>query len=374
MSTERLLATFIDLLRIDSPSGFEAELAGHCAAELERMGFAVRFDESTALTGSDTGNLIAELPGTAPGAPVLLLCAHFDCVEPCRGVEPVVTDGVVSSAGDTVLGADDKAGIAAIFEGVRRTIEAGSMRGDIRVVLTVAEECGLKGAKALDPADAAAGLCLVLDADGEPGGMVIGAPTHYTFVAHFAGAASHAGVAPERGRSALVMASRAVAAMELGRLDEVTTANVGTIEGGTATNVVPARVTLTGECRSLDARRIDEVREAMDAVMKEAAASLDGEVEVVWTKEYEAFRTPEDSPAIATMREACADAGVTPRLLTTGGGSDGSVFAERGTPTVVLSCGMRSVHSADETMSVADLEALTRLVSASIVRFAGARR
>jgi tripeptide aminopeptidase len=373
MSTERLLASFIDLVRIDSPSGFEAEVAGHCAAELERMGFSVRFDASAALTGSNTGNLIAELSGTSPEAPTLVLSAHLDCVEPCRGVEPVMIDGVISSAGDTVLGADDKAGIAAIFEGVVRTIENGSVRGDIRVILTVAEECGLKGAKALDPQDATADLCLVLDADGEPGGIVVGAPTHYTFVAEFTGTAAHAGVAPERGSSALLMASRAVASMELGRLDSQTTANVGTIEGGTATNVVPARVTLTGECRSLDARRVVEVREAMHSTMKEAAASLGGEVDVAWTKEYEAFRTPEDSPTIAVMRAACEDAGLTPRLFTTGGGSDGSVFAERGTPTLVLSCGMDSVHSTDERISVADLEALARLVHASIVRLAGLR-
>jgi tripeptide aminopeptidase len=374
MSTERLLATFIELVRIDSPSGLEAALAGHCAAELERMGFSVRFDASAALTGSNTGNLIADLPGTAPGAPVLLLSAHFDCVEPCRGVEPVVIDGIISSAGDTVLGADDKAGIAAIFEGVQRTIESGSMRGDIRVVLTVAEERGLKGAKALDPEDASADLCLVLDADGKPGGIVVGAPTHYTFVADFTGAASHAGVAPERGRSALVMASRAVASMELGRLDPETTANVGTIEGGTATNVVPAHVTLTGECRSLDAQRVEEVRLAMDSAMKEAAVALGGAVDVRWTKEYEAFHTPEDSPAIAVMRGACMDAGVTPRLFTTGGGSDGSIFAERGTPTLVLSCGMDSVHSTDERISIVDLETLAHLVGASIVRLAGTQR
>jgi tripeptide aminopeptidase len=374
MSTARLLATFIDLVRIDSPSGLEAALAGHCAAELEKMGFSVRFDASAVLTGSNTGNLIAELPGTAPGAPALLLSAHLDCVEPCRGVEPVVIDGIISSAGDTVLGADDKAGIAAIFEGVQRTIESGSVRGDIRVVLTVAEERGLKGAKALDPEDASADLCLVLDADGEPGGIVVGAPTHYTFVADFAGAAAHAGVAPERGRSALLMASRAVASMELGRLDPQTTANVGTIEGGTATNVVPARVTLTGECRSLDARRVDEVRLAMDSAMKDAAAALGGTVDVRWTKEYEAFHTPEGSPAISVMRGACMDAGVTPHLFTTGGGSDGSIFAERGTPTLVLACGMDSVHSTDERIRIADLEALARLVGASIVRLAGTQR
>ncbi|MBE0416620.1 MAG: M20/M25/M40 family metallo-hydrolase [Coriobacteriia bacterium] len=374
MSTERLLTTFIDLVRIDSPSGLEAALAGHCATELEHMGFSVRFDASAALTGSNTGNLIAELPGITPEAPVLLLSAHLDCVEPCRGVEPIVSDGVVFSAGDTVLGADDKAGIAAIFEGVRRTIESGTHRGDLRVVLTVAEECGLKGAKALDPVDAMADICLVLDADGEPGGIVVGAPTHYTFVATFAGTASHAGVAPEEGRSALLMAARAVSEMELGRLDSKTTANAGTVEGGTATNVVPARVTLTGECRSLDPDRVEDVRFSMDSAMRDAAHSVGGDVDIRWTKEYEAFHTPEDSPVIEVMSQACADAGLAPRLFTTGGGSDGSIFAERGMPTLVLSCGMSSVHSTEEQIRVDDLEALARLMHATIARLAGEPR
>jgi tripeptide aminopeptidase len=373
MSTERLLASFIDLVRIDSPSGLEAAHAGHCAAGLEHMGFSVRFDATAALTGSNTGNLIADLPGTAPDAPSLLLSAHLDCVEPCRGVEPVIRDGVIASAGETVLGADDKAGIAAIFEGVLRAIESGMHRGDIRVVLTVAEECGLKGAKALDPEDAVADLCLVFDADGEPGGIVVGAPTHYTFVAEFAGTASHAGVAPEEGRSALLMAARSISAMELGRLDARTTANVGTVEGGTATNVVPARVTMTGECRSLDPDRALGVRASMESAMREAAHSLGGAVEIRWTKEYEAFHTPEDSPAITVVSQACDDAGLTPRLFTTGGGSDGSVFAERGTPTLVLSCGMDSVHSTEERIRVQDLESLARLVQAIISRLAGQR-
>ncbi|MDY0088344.1 MAG: M20/M25/M40 family metallo-hydrolase, partial [Coriobacteriia bacterium] len=237
MSTERLISRFLDLVRIDSPSGEEAAVAHHCATALEAMGFAVCTDDTMAVTGSDTGNLIAELPGTVAGAPVLLLSAHLDCVEPCRGVEPVVRDGVVFSAGETVLGADDKAGIAAIFEALERVLADEAPRGDIRVVLTVGEERGLRGAKALDPASAAADLCLVLDADGEPGGIVTAAPTHYTFVAEFTGTAAHAGVEPEAGRSALVMAAAAIDAMVLGRLDEHTTANVGTISGGTATNV-----------------------------------------------------------------------------------------------------------------------------------------
>jgi len=367
MSTERLLGTFLDLVRIDSPSGLEAKVAGHCAELLAQAGLSVRFDASAAITGSNTGNLIADLPGTDPSAPALVLSAHLDCVEPCRGVEPVVRDGIVYSAGETVLGADDKAGVAAIVEGVRRIIEAGSARGDVRIILTVAEECGLKGAKAVDPAEVQAALCVVLDADGEPGGIVTGAPTHYTFVAEFSGVASHAGVAPEQGRSALVMAARAIEAMQLGRLDESTTANVGTIEGGTATNVVPARVTLTGECRSLDPERVEEVRHSMHAAMEEAALSEGGSVGVRWTREYQAFNVPEEAWAITVVRRACEDAGLTPRLFTTGGGSDGNVFAAHGVPTVVLACGMRSVHSTDENIAIADLESLAELVRAIVV-------
>ena len=373
MSTERLLAHLFDLVRIDSPSRSEAEVARHCARILESAGFTVRFDDSATATGSDTGNLIADLPGTVSGAPRLLLSAHLDCVEPCRGVEPVVRDGVVTSAGDTVLGADDKAGVAAIVEGVLRALDDRIDRGDIRVVLTVAEEIGLKGAKALAHEDATADVCLVLDADGEPGGIVTGAPTHYTFVAEFTGAASHAGVAPEEGRSALRMAARAIDAMELGRLDAETTANVGTIEGGTATNVVPAHVTLTGECRSLDASRVEEVRSAMTDVMTGAAESGGGSVDVRWTREYEAFRVPDDSPLLEIAKAACRDVGVVPRLFTTGGGSDGSIFAAQGTPTLVLACGMRSVHSTDERIAVSDLESLAALVRAAIARLAEAR-
>lgn len=370
MGAERVLATFLELVRIDSPSGLEGALASHCAQVLEGMGFSVRIDATAEVTGSDTGNIIAELAGTVADAPVLLLSAHLDCVEPCRGVEPVLRDGVVFSAGDTVLGGDDKAGIAAIFEALQRVIEDGVAHGDIRVVLTVGEECGLLGAKALDPADAAADLCLVLDADGEPGGIVTAAPTHYTFVAQFGGTPAHAGVAPEEGRSALVMAAAAVSAMQLGRLDARTTANAGTISGGTATNVVPAQVTLTGECRSLDRTRVEEVREAMDSSMRRAAEEGGGSVDVRWTLEYEAFEVPEDSRALAVVRQACEDVGLTPHTFATGGGSDGSVLASHGVPTLVLSLGMRSVHSTAEHIAVCDLESTAELVRACIVRFA----
>lgn len=363
-STDRALSTFLALVRIDSPSQREADAAAYCIDELDSLGFDVRVDDSARITGSNTGNVIATLPGSRTDAAILVLSAHLDCVQPCEGVEPVIEAGVVRSAGDTVLGGDDKVGVAAILEAARRLIESGARRPALRVVLTVAEETGLVGAKALDPQDATGDACLVLDADGEPGGIIISAPTHYTFKAVFTGRASHAGVAPEQGLSAIAMASRAVCAMELGRLDDKTTANIGSFVANGATNVVAASAIVTGECRSRDAARVELVRNAMDAAIKAAAAEFGGAVDVVWTREYAGFDFGEDSPLVRLACEACRDAGLTPRLESTGGGSDGNIFSAAGVPTLVLSCGMNDVHGTDESVKIADLESLVRLVEA----------
>ncbi len=364
-SGDRLLETFLELVRIDSPSREELGVALHVARELTSLGFEVRFDGSAAVTGSDTGNLIAEWPD-AQDAPVLVLSAHMDCVEPCRGVEPLVSDGIVRSAGDTVLGADDKAGIAAIIEVCRDIFSSGAPRPALKVLLTVCEEIGLSGAKALSARDAAGAACLVLDADGAPGGIITAAPTHYTFDAEFHGVAAHAGVAPEAGVSAVAMAARAVSAMQLGRLDDHTTANIGSMMGGTATNVVPALVRVTGECRSLDVDRVEQVRRDMDTVMREAAQAAGGTVDVTWTREYQGFSSDPDSPLVRRAVAACERAGLAPVLKTTGGGSDGNIFAELGVPTLVLSCGMSAVHGVQESVSVHDLHALRDLVAAFI--------
>lgn len=369
MSNARLLETFLDLVRIDSPSGSEAAVASYCADRLTGLGFDVEFDESMRETGSDTGNLFARRPGLHGST--LILSAHMDCVAPCTGVEPVVSKGMVSSAGETVLGADDKAGIAAILTAVERLIALNEPHPDLLVVLTVSEETGLTGAKALDPTAVKGDLCLVLDADGVPGGIVIGAPTHYTFTASFNGKASHAGVAPEEGNSAIVMASRAISAMRLGRLDDGTTANIGSLNGGTATNVVPAQAFVTGECRSLDPARVEDVRLAMDQVMREAAKFGDGTVDIAWTREYVGFSSDPADDIVTLVSDACRDVGLAPRTFTTGGGSDGNIFAAAGVPTLVLSCGMQAVHSTEERLAVADLEALAALVGAVAQRMVG---
>jgi len=363
---ERLLATFLELVQIDSPSGEEASCAAYCAEQLAAAGCDVRFDDSAGKTGSNTGNLIAELPGDGPA--VLILSAHLDTVEPGRGVVPRIEDGYVLSEGETILGADDKAGLAASIECVRRLAERGSDRPTVRCVFTVQEEVGLRGAKHVHADALKCDLCLVLDAEGPVGGVIVGAPTHYTFDALFEGRAAHAGVAPEQGISAIAIAADAISHMQIGRLDDETTANVGSIQGGNATNVITPKVVITGECRSLNRARVEQVREAMEKAMEDAAARAGGSADVVWTCEYEGFGIPQESGVVRAMEAACSDTGLKASLRTTGGGSDANIFAGMGVPTLALSCGMLHVHGVDERIAIHDLEALVELIVAAALR------
>lgn len=366
-TTPRVLQTFLEAVRIDSPAGDEARFAQWCAERLRALGFSVRFDTTGPVSGSDSGNLIADLPGSAEGT-VVVLCAHMDTVQPGVGIEPVVADGIVRSAGDTVLGADDKAGIAAILEAMQRIAEGGIVTAPVRVLLTTGEELGLQGAKAISPDDCTGDACLVLDAHEPVGGIVGAAPTQYTFRAEFTGLAAHAGVEPEKGRSALVMAANAVSAMRLGRLDPETTANVGEIRGGGATNVITASCVIRGECRSLDPDKAEAVRAEMDEAMRKAALAGGGTVDVTWKMEYAGFRFAADDPLVVLVSDACRDIGVTPHVFETGGGSDANVLTAKGLPSIVISCGMTDVHSTSESIAVADLAALSDLLVAVLNR------
>lgn len=402
MNADRLLSTFLELVAIESPSFHEAPMAAHCARLLAELGFSVELDGSAAVTGSDAGNLIARLPGTAPGR--LGLSAHLDTVLPCAGIEVVreAVDGaglgaayeadgptveVLRSAGDTILSADDKAGIAAILEGVRATLESGAPRPDLVVLLTTCEEQSLLGSSALDPealawptdlpsaceGPAADGPlpCYVLDADGRPGTVITGAPCHWTMTARFTGRAAHAGVEPEAGVSAIALAAAAVGAMPLGRLDECTTANVGVIAGGTAANVVPEACELAGECRSLYPERAEAQRAAMAAACEQAAAQGGGAVELAWTCDYPPVLFDDDAPVVARAAAAARAAGLEPRLARTGGGADANVLGAKGACAVTLGIGMANFHSADEFIAVRDLEDSARLVEALIAEYAG---
>lgn len=403
MNPQRVLDSFLAMIPIESPSWHEAPMAAYCTEQLTALGFAVTFDDSARETGSDTGNLIAHLPGTVPGR--VAFSAHMDTVKPCAGIEAVieqrhVCDDVtcrmveaVCSAGDTILSADDKAGIAAIFEGVRSVVESGSPRPDLTVLLTTCEEQSLLGSSALAadalvwPADLPAasrgtnceGLLdgtqavplFVLDADGAPGTIIMGAPYHFTLRAAISGRAAHAGVEPECGVSAIQIASAAVAAMPLGRIDECTTANVGRIEGGVAVNIVPAACQLEGECRSLYEERVLAQRDAMTRALEEAAAQFGGTADVAWTVDYPAVVHTADDAIVRHLEAAARAAGLEPRHAISGGGADANVLGTKGADAITLGIGMTNFHSVDEYILVEDLEAMARYVEAIIAEYAG---
>lgn len=397
MNPDRVLESFLEMVAIESPSWHEAPMAAYCAEKLAEMGFTVTFDASAAETGSDTGNLIAHLAGTVPGR--IGFSAHLDTVKPCAGIEAVIEQRhicdditcrmaeVVCSAGETILSADDKAGIAAIFEGLRSVLESGAPRPDITVLLTTCEEQSLLGAGALAedalawpenlPAatpEAERDGCFplfVLDADGAPGTIIMGAPYHWTLRARIEGRAAHAGVEPEEGVSAIQIAAAAVAAMPLGRIDECTTANVGRIEGGVAVNIVPAVVTLMGECRSLYEDRVLAQRDAMTRALEEAAARFGGQVEVAWELDYPAVMHEPGDAIVAHLEAAAATCGLESRHATSGGGADANILGTKGADAITLGIGMTNFHSVDEYIEVADLQNMARYVEAIIAEYAG---
>ncbi|MEY8562608.1 M20/M25/M40 family metallo-hydrolase [Eggerthellaceae bacterium 3-80] len=369
MNNERLLSLFCELVQIESPSRDEAAMAKRCARELSEMGFSVEFDNSVQATGSTTGNLVAHLPGTCPGH--IVLSAHMDTVQPCTNIVPIVEEGIVRSSGQTILSADDKAGIAAIFEAVRTTLEQSVPRPDITVVLTTCEELSLLGAGALDINLLPEGApCFIFDADGAPGTVIMGAPCHRSFEAHFLGRAAHAGVEPEAGISAIQMAASAIANMSLGRLDDITTANVGVIEGGSETNVVADSCMIKGECRSLDIKRADACVSAINDALDAAADRFGGTVEYTWREDYGAVNYGESHELVCQIKRACKRAGVEFRPHISGGGADANILCTRGVKAITLGIGMTNFHSVDEFISVSDLQACARLAFALIAEAA----
>lgn len=369
MNSQRLIDTFFELVRIDSPSRSEAQLAAYIQNTLEGLGFTTYIDESATETQSNTGNLIAQLPGTGEGH--IILSAHMDCVEPCSGVEPIIEDGIIKSAGDTILGADDKAGIAAIIEALRSIIDEQEERPKISILLTTCEELSLLGAGAVNDIDFLQGTpCFVLDADGEPGTIITGSPHHHSFKASFSGRAVHAGVEPEKGVSAIQAAAYAVGNMHLGRLDEHTTANIGIIEGGRETNVVPDFCMLRGECRSLYEDKVEACQAQMTEACERAAEKFGASVDIEWKLDYPGVLYDENDPLIQSLVIAAKNAGLTPRFATSGGGADTNVLKDKGAQAVTLGVGMTSFHSFDEHISVEDLENITRYTEAIIRQFA----
>lgn len=360
---QRVVDEFIALVSTGSVSRKEAEVAKRLIATLEAMGATVDVDDAGPKAKSNTGNVLARFPGSVDGAPPFLLCAHMDTVVPGEKVSPVVSGDIVRTDGTSVLGGDDKSGIAAILEAVRVVREQHIPHGPIEVLFTVCEELGLIGAKLFDIARLRSQIGLVLDCDGVQE-LITRAPAANTFDVTVHGVEAHAGIAPEQGISALQVAAEAIAGMRLGRVDDETTANLGVINGGLAINIIPNEMRVRGEARSLSADKLERQTAHMRERFEEAAArhrvTVGGQerqarVDVRVRRDYEPLAIADDARVVRLVRDAAGRIGGGFRTRGTGGGSDANVFSARGLEVANLGCGMRQIHTVDEWIDVRDV-------------------
>lgn len=361
MDEARIRSTFLELVQISSHSLHEQDVAAYCRGRLEALGFAVVEDDAGVKLGGTTGNLIATLPGDA-SRPALLLAAHMDTVIPGEGVKPRVDEeGVVWSDGTTVLGADDKAGVTAILAAVEEIVNEKLPHGPLQVVFTIAEEQGLQGAKQLDKSRLHAKLGLSLDSGGTLGTLVVAGPAQVKWEAEFAGKSAHAGVAPERGVSAIKMAANGVARMPHGRIDEETTVNVGSFLGDGPTNIVADRVRLVGEARSRNDAKLDRVLAQIDEAFHAAAEAAGGSVRFSSNLMYHGFRFAEGDEVRERAERAVTSAGFTVRPTEGGGGSDANVYTSLGVPTINIGIGYEDIHSVHEHIRLDDIASAARI-------------
>ena len=353
MPLSRLSETFVRLCEIRSPTGEEREVADTVAAELRALGLEVSEDDAAGPAEAGAGNLLARLPGRTDQW--VMFCAHLDTV-PHRGpVEVVEDEGIFRSRGDTILGADNKAAVAVFMELVARHTAEPPPIG-IELVLTVAEEQGLRGAKAFDAAVLRSEVGFVLDHAGPVGEVIVATPTQQMIIADFRGVEAHAGIKPEDGSSAIAAAAAAISRMELGRLDEGTTANVGLIQGGTSGNVVPGHCRIQAEARSLDPGRAAEVAGQVSDACAWGASEHGCDADVRIEELFRGYEVPPSSPALGLAEAGLRSAGVEPARAAIGGGSDANALRLDGFECVLLANGTSEVHTSGEHVSAAALE------------------
>jgi tripeptide aminopeptidase len=354
----RLNDTFARLCAIPSPFGSERACAEYVARELRGMGLGVEEDGVAAEVGAACGNLLARIPGR--GERTILLCAHLDTVAEAGTIEPVLVDDGWESAGDTILGADNKAAVAMLLEVARRCSVEGSPVG-LELLFTVSEEIGLLGAKAFDVATLRSDWGYVFDHASPIGEIITSSPTYYRIEADFRGTPAHAGIRPEDGRSAIEAAARAIAAMRLGRVDGDTTANIGTISGGQGgTNVVAGRCAILGETRSLDPLKAEALVAEIIGHIHDAAnmPACACDVDVTTQRLFDGYRQPPNAPGVLAAEQALRDCGYEPVRRTTGGGSDANAFEAAGFHCTNLANGTERNHEPTERVSVVALEGM----------------
>jgi len=368
VNRDRLVETFKFLVQIDSVSKEEGAISDEIKNILDTMGAKTFIDSAGNKIGSNTGNLIAKFKGNTQ-APPLFLNAHMDTVEPGKGVTAILENGVFTSDGTTILGADDKSAIAIILETIEVIKENDLPYGPIEIVLTVCEEIGLLGAKHLDLELITAKFGYALDAT-DTEGIVTRAPSANRLEFKIHGKDAHAGAAPEKGINAISLASKAIAKLELGRIDNETTCNIGIIEGGLAINIVPNLVTVKGEVRSHDEEKLNKITNEIVLSFKGVVENYKGvtfddglpRLESTIEKDFSHTYVSDDHLVVTLARRAAENLGRKMITKTTGGGADANIFFEKGIVTGVLGTGMRDMHTVRESVRLDDMVRTTELL------------
>ena len=377
VNEQRTVDEFQELTAIDAPSFGERQMADRLIVKLKELGFEVEEDNAGEHFGGNAGNLYAYLPGDLPGDSVLL-SGHMDTVEPSKGKKGIIgedgifnvfgigEDGVIRSAGKAVLGADDVAGLVEILEGIRSVKEAGVPHWDIEILFTIAEELYIKGSSVFDFSKVRAKEAYVLDISGPVGSAAYKAPSLISYQVVVTGKASHAGFDPEHGVHAIAIASEAITQISQGHVDEETTCNIGLIEGGSGTNIVPEKCIVKGEIRSYSHEKATRCVEEVGNTFKKVAEKHGAESELTCEVHLIAYETAKDSVPVKRFERVSKELGLAGNLVETFGGSDNNSFAKNGIPGLVLSNGMYQAHSVNEYTTIKDLVTGAELIAGLI--------
>ena len=366
--TSPFVDLFLELCALSSPSGKERVVTDRITAYLDELGLEWDEDDAAASLDGDAGNVYCRIPPTnGSGGTPIFLCAHTDTVPPEAAIDPVVgEDGMIRNSAGTILGSDNKAAVVVMLEAARRVLDEGREHAGIELLFTAQEEVSLRGAAAFDHTRFVSRIGYVYDQGAPIGEIVLGSPHGRLLDFRFHGTAAHAGMHPEDGRSAIAAASRAIADFRLGRVDEETSANVGVITGGTARNVVPEWCSFTAEVRSHDERKAISLAREMVESAAFAASLVDCEVDSEVRPSFPGYRFREGDPPVRMAAEALVRSGFRPSYALSGGGADANVFNARGLQCVNLANGMTDIHTPDERIAVADLEAMVDVTLALI--------
>ncbi|MBI9111441.1 M20/M25/M40 family metallo-hydrolase [Maridesulfovibrio ferrireducens] len=362
INKDRILSLFLDLVKIDSPSLKEKNVADYLCSLMQDKGYEIIKDNAGKACGGNTGNIFVQIPATGDGDPIAF-SAHMDCVNPCCGVVPVVKDDVVYSSGDTVLGGDDKAGLAIMIEALKHLEEESIPHPEIYLMFSICEESGMHGAKNMDATLLPAKNVIVLDSGGAVGTIVIKAPAKAGIKIVFKGKSAHAGITPESGISAIQIAAEAVTHMNLLRIDKETTANLGSIEGGGSTNIVTEQVTLSAEARSTNEESLQSQLDHMKKCCVDAADNFGGACDFDYEISYPALHVDESSMLLAKVEQSCKNISLSSSRVSTGGGSDSNILYGKGYDVLTLGIGMSKVHTVEEFIKIKSMTDCAELVA-----------